>query len=261
MVIFTEGHQSKCIDGIWRDSGIIGYCYCNTHMGYLTTVLLHQHQCLEKKCPFLKRNDEASFWRSYYLKEERKLYNKEKAHERKQRETSDVLYLEGIKQIAIENTKDIPNIKIRNVKHYGCGVKIWYYSYGNIPVRKIEEMLQTEIGHTVKMKRIDLSNKDSIIALGDKYQPISKKAKHLHRLQTIAEHSRENQPDVVISEQCGCYYCIKLFGSEEITEFVQGKVFSTAVCPYCGRQTILPEHPDYALVKSTLVEMNHRYFK
>lgn len=45
--------------------GIIGYCYCITHMAYLPTVLFHQHQC-----PFLKRNDEASFWRGYYLKKE-----------------------------------------------------------------------------------------------------------------------------------------------------------------------------------------------
>lgn len=260
MVVFTEGHQSKCIDGIWRDSGIIGYCYCTTHMGYLTTILLRRHQCLEKKCPFLKRNDEAPFWREYYLKEERKRYNKEKAHDRKQREILDSLYLENIKRIAMENTKDIPNMKVRNVMHYGCGVKIWYYSYGSLPIRKIEETLQTTIGHTVKMKRVDLSNKESIIALGDKYQPISKKAKHLHKLQIIAEHSRENQPDVIISEQCGCYYCMRLFSADEITDFVQGKFFATAVCPYCERQTILPEHPDYELTKSMLVEMNNCYF-
>lgn len=53
---------------------------------------------------------------------------------------------------------------------------------------------------------------------------------------------------------------MRLFSADEITDFVQGKFFATAVCPYCERQTILPEHPDYELTKNMLVEMNNCYF-
>ncbi len=38
---------------------------------------------------------------------------------------------------------------------------------------------------------------------------------------------------------CGCYYCKKLFKSNEIKEWIDNN--QTAICPYCMIDSVLPE--------------------
>ena len=60
-----EKHRQKgwkAIDGNSLMSEPVGYCNNFVHRGWISTVLLKGHRCLEKKCPYLDRNLEHPFW-------------------------------------------------------------------------------------------------------------------------------------------------------------------------------------------------------
>ena len=40
------------------------------------------------------------------------------------------------------------------------------------------------------------------------------------------------------STNCGCYYCLKIFDKNEIKKWYDNK--QTAVCPYCGVDSVIP---------------------
>lgn len=61
-------------------------------------------------------------------------------------------------------------------------------------------------------------------------------------------------------QKCGCYYCMKVFDSSEIWEWVEDKNGPTAICPYCGIDTVLHEDAGYPLTKEFLEEMYKRWF-
>lgn len=44
---------------------IVGFCHIQTHPGKLTKNLLREHECLEKKCPFLEKYEDSPFWIDY----------------------------------------------------------------------------------------------------------------------------------------------------------------------------------------------------
>ena len=56
----------RLIDKTWANhvnkEQIIGYCNCKLHKGALTEQLLKSHECIQKKCPFLKKFDDRQFW-------------------------------------------------------------------------------------------------------------------------------------------------------------------------------------------------------
>lgn len=61
----VEKHRKmswKAIDGNRLMSEPVGYCNNYIHRGWLSTVLLKGHKCLEKQCPYLDRNLEHPFW-------------------------------------------------------------------------------------------------------------------------------------------------------------------------------------------------------
>lgn len=53
------------IDGNYRSvavKNIAGTCHNNIHKGYLDIKLLQQHDCINKKCPFLEKFEDYPFW-------------------------------------------------------------------------------------------------------------------------------------------------------------------------------------------------------
>lgn len=53
------------IDGNYRSvavKNIAGTCHNNIHKGYLDIKLLMQHDCINKKCPFLEKFEDYPFW-------------------------------------------------------------------------------------------------------------------------------------------------------------------------------------------------------
>lgn len=77
------------------------------------------------------------------------------------------------------------------------------------------------------------------------------------RLEAIWHFCSNHEDLVKSSEQCGCFYCQKLFLPTEIKLWVNDE--STAACPYCGIDSVLPETPLYDL-NADLLQKMHRYW-
>lgn len=73
-------------------------------------------------------------------------------------------------------------------------------------------------------------------------------------------HMKELQNDKV----CGCFYCMRIYSPSEITEWL---IFDndcdregTAVCPYCGIDSVIGESSGYPITKEFLQKMNRYWF-
>jgi len=71
---------------------------------------------------------------------------------------------------------------------------------------------------------------------------------------------------ILNSKVCGCFYCISMFPSSEIKEWIEeprdcprgsGK---TAVCPKCDIDAVLPDTLEVELTEKLLREMQKEYF-
>lgn len=57
---------------------------------------------------------------------------------------------------------------------------------------------------------------------------------------------------------CGCFYCLKIFNPKEITEWWDDD--NTAVCPYCGIDSIIGKSSGFKITNMFLSEMHKRWF-
>ena len=58
---------------------------------------------------------------------------------------------------------------------------------------------------------------------------------------------------------CGCFYCIKIFSPTLIKEWILDEN-GTAMCPYCGIDSIIGESSGYLITEDFLSEMNKYWF-
>lgn len=56
-----------------------------------------------------------------------------------------------------------------------------------------------------------------------------------------------------IANKCGCFYCLSIFPSSEVTEFWDSQ--KTAVCPKCGIDSLLFDSQDILLTETLLRQM------
>lgn len=59
--------------------------------------------------------------------------------------------------------------------------------------------------------------------------------------QLAHKHSFENFAEIKSSQECGCFYCLKIFKPKEIKNWIRDKNGKTALCPYCGIDSVLPD--------------------
>ena len=78
------------------------------------------------------------------------------------------------------------------------------------------------------------------------------------RLEAIWHFCRDHDSLLWRSARCGCFHCESLFPPAEIEELVDG--MSTALCPRCGVDAVLPEVPLYVLNAELLREMHEAFF-
>lgn len=78
---------------------------------------------------------------------------------------------------------------------------------------------------------------------------------HAHMYSIYNEHTVKD------SDMCGCFYCTKAFPAEEITETINesGNNPRTAMCPYCGIDSVLPDSKWKDLSPDFLEKM-HKFF-
>ena len=57
-----------------------------------------------------------------------------------------------------------------------------------------------------------------------------------------------------------CFFCGKIFGSEEITQYIEDEEGDTAVCPFCKTDSVLGESCGYEITEELLKEMHDYWF-
>ena len=69
--------------------------------------------------------------------------------------------------------------------------------------------------------------------------------------------SMNNRGALLDSRECGCFFCIKMYNPEKITEWISDE---TAKCAFCGVDAVIPESYDYELSDSLLLAMKEYWF-
>lgn len=68
----------------------------------------------------------------------------------------------------------------------------------------------------------------------------------------------KNHSDIEAAKQCGCFYCLNIFPSNEIREWVDDH--QTALCPRCSVDSVVPESPEVTLTPELLKEVHEDRF-
>lgn len=67
------------------------------------------------------------------------------------------------------------------------------------------------------------------------------------------KHSSFHRIELLSSQSCGCYKCLKIFSPDHITEWADhGK---TAICPYCQTNSIIGDASKYPINDDFLMIM------
>ena len=67
-----------------------------------------------------------------------------------------------------------------------------------------------------------------------------------------------NQEELKGAQVCGCFYCLRIFDPKEIVW--EDESDHTAMCPYCGIDSVLPESADFPITKAFLKNMHEFWF-
>ncbi len=81
----------------------------------------------------------------------------------------------------------------------------------------------------------------------------------------IAAHyySSNHKPELTKDKLCGCFYCLRIFDPIEIAEWLDsenGDPRGTALCPYCGIDSVIGESSGYPITVDFLKKMRDYWF-
>lgn len=79
--------------------------------------------------------------------------------------------------------------------------------------------------------------------------------KQLNDAHRFSSHHREKLEQ---DELCGCFHCLKIFSPSQIVEWVDGD--NTAVCPFCGIDSIIGASSGFPINKNFLMKMHRIWF-
>jgi len=73
------------------------------------------------------------------------------------------------------------------------------------------------------------------------------------------EYCKNNQESLQGDSVCGCFYCLKIFSPAKITDWITDKK-DTALCPYCGIDSVIGESSGYPITEEFLEKMQKYWF-
>ena len=81
-------------------------------------------------------------------------------------------------------------------------------------------------------------------------------------LEWAHKHSSHHREEVLGSEMCGCFYCLAIFGPDEIDVWVDSVngVGQTALCPRCSVDSIIGSASGFPITQEFLEQMHRRWF-
>lgn len=71
-------------------------------------------------------------------------------------------------------------------------------------------------------------------------------------------HSSKHREEILKSNQCGCFYCLKTFKPEEIKDWIDEE--QTALCPFCNIDSVIGDNSGAAIDETFLKEMHKDWF-
>ena len=83
----------------------------------------------------------------------------------------------------------------------------------------------------------------------------------------IAAHrySSYHKDALLHDKKCGCFDCLAIFDPKEITEWVDeddpSDKYGTAICPYCGIDSIIGESSGFPITKEFLQKMKDYWMR
>lgn len=76
--------------------------------------------------------------------------------------------------------------------------------------------------------------------------------------------SNNHKPELEKDAVCGCFHCLAIFDPKEITEWIIADNpcdrRGTAVCPYCGVDSVIGESSGFPITADFLAAMRRRWF-
>jgi hypothetical protein len=71
-------------------------------------------------------------------------------------------------------------------------------------------------------------------------------------------HAKNHRAELQSSTSCGCFFCFRLFGFGDITNWIDAK--QTALCPRCGVDAVLGSSSTYMIKEPFLRKMHLHWF-
>lgn len=72
-------------------------------------------------------------------------------------------------------------------------------------------------------------------------------------------HSIYNRSQIMASRICGCFYCLKIFESNEIVDWTDADD-DTALCPSCEIDSVIGDASGYPITREFLLKMQEYWF-
>lgn len=83
-------------------------------------------------------------------------------------------------------------------------------------------------------------------------------------IEEIYKRSFRNRDLIKTASECHCVYCLRAFPPDMITEWLDPKEAEgegqTAVCPFCGLDSLIPKNRDLHLTSDLMGQMHEKYF-
>lgn len=82
-------------------------------------------------------------------------------------------------------------------------------------------------------------------------------------LEAAHKHSIFNRAEILQSNSCGCFYCLKIFIPAEIVEWVDedNPKGLTPLCPHCGIDSVIGDKSGFPIADQNFLKaMNGYYF-
>ena len=79
-------------------------------------------------------------------------------------------------------------------------------------------------------------------------------------LESLHRQSSRHRSEVELAQRCACFYCQQFFTPGAITEWVDSNE-DTALCPFCGIDSVIPESVGQQISQETLAAMHSYWFE
>lgn len=72
------------------------------------------------------------------------------------------------------------------------------------------------------------------------------------------KHASYHKDEILSSKKCGCFFCCRIFTPIEIYEWIENR--QTALCPYCGIDSVIGDKSGYNIDETFLIKMEKHWF-